>query len=156
MDKIWDRKSFEVGGHWPLWRWWKTQMTTQNRQKSNDTKKKLLDSFHPSIYKTCVRKIHQQSGLAANYIKWTGHSLVDPLLGVITLQIHYRHYLYTHHHIPFGSLTRAWCHNQGLKFSVNPNMNWPIFYLFCHFVFTNITVFVCRCKSNVTMYRLSF
>jgi len=20
MDKIWYRKSFEVGGHWPLWR----------------------------------------------------------------------------------------------------------------------------------------
>jgi len=20
MDKIWDRKSFEVGGHWSLWR----------------------------------------------------------------------------------------------------------------------------------------
>jgi len=20
MDRIWDRKSFEVGGHWPLWR----------------------------------------------------------------------------------------------------------------------------------------
>ena len=20
MDKIWDRNSFEVGGHWPLWR----------------------------------------------------------------------------------------------------------------------------------------
>ena len=20
MDKIWDRKSFEVGGHWLLWR----------------------------------------------------------------------------------------------------------------------------------------
>jgi len=20
MDKIWDRKSFEVGGHWPFWR----------------------------------------------------------------------------------------------------------------------------------------
>jgi len=19
MDTIWDRKSFEVGGHWPLW-----------------------------------------------------------------------------------------------------------------------------------------
>ena len=19
MDKIWDRKSFKVGGHWPLW-----------------------------------------------------------------------------------------------------------------------------------------
>jgi len=25
MDKIWDRKSFEVGGHWPLWRGWKTE-----------------------------------------------------------------------------------------------------------------------------------
>jgi len=23
MDKIWDRKSFEVGGHWQLWRGWK-------------------------------------------------------------------------------------------------------------------------------------
>jgi len=24
MDKIWDRKSSEVWGHWPLWRGWKT------------------------------------------------------------------------------------------------------------------------------------
>ena len=23
MNKIWDRKSFEVGGHWQLWRGWK-------------------------------------------------------------------------------------------------------------------------------------
>jgi len=23
MDKIWDRKSYKVGGHWPLWRGWK-------------------------------------------------------------------------------------------------------------------------------------
>jgi len=29
MDKIWDRKSFDVGGHhWPLWRGWKNRMTT--------------------------------------------------------------------------------------------------------------------------------
>ena len=35
MDKIWDRKSFEVGGQWPLWRGWKNPMTMQNRQKSN-------------------------------------------------------------------------------------------------------------------------
>ena len=34
MDKIWDRKSFEVGGHWPLWGGWNNGMTTQNRQKS--------------------------------------------------------------------------------------------------------------------------
>jgi len=26
MDKIWDRKSFEVGGHWTLWRGWKNWM----------------------------------------------------------------------------------------------------------------------------------
>ena len=39
MDKIWNRKSFEVGGHWPLWRGWKNRMTTQNRQKSNGIKK---------------------------------------------------------------------------------------------------------------------
>ena len=38
MDKIWDRKSFEVRGHWPLWRGRKNRMTTQNRQKSNAKK----------------------------------------------------------------------------------------------------------------------
>ena len=38
MDKIWDTKSFEVGGHWPLWRDAKNRMTTQNRQKSNAKK----------------------------------------------------------------------------------------------------------------------
>jgi len=26
MDKIWDKKSFEVWGHWPLWRGWKNRM----------------------------------------------------------------------------------------------------------------------------------
>jgi len=26
MDKIWYRKSLEVGGHWPLWRGWKKRM----------------------------------------------------------------------------------------------------------------------------------
>jgi len=40
MDKIWDRKSFEVGGHWPLWWGWKKRMTTQNLQKSNAKKTK--------------------------------------------------------------------------------------------------------------------
>ena len=35
MDKIWDRKSFEVGGHWPLWRGRKKRITMQNRQKLN-------------------------------------------------------------------------------------------------------------------------
>jgi len=44
MDKIWDRNSFEVGGHWPLWRGWKKRMTTQNRQKSN-AKKSILENL---------------------------------------------------------------------------------------------------------------
>ena len=44
MDK---RKSFEVGGHWPLWRGWENRMTTQNRQKSNA--KKILISTHPPL-----------------------------------------------------------------------------------------------------------
>jgi len=26
MDKIWNRKSFEVGCHWPLWRGWNNRM----------------------------------------------------------------------------------------------------------------------------------
>jgi len=26
MDQIWDGKSFEVGGHWPLWWGWKKRM----------------------------------------------------------------------------------------------------------------------------------
>ena len=46
MDKIWDRKSFEVGGHWPVW-WIKNRMITQNRQKSNAElfKKNLTSCF---------------------------------------------------------------------------------------------------------------
>jgi len=43
MDKIWDRKSFKVGGHWRLWRGWKKRMTTQNRQMS--TAKNKFDIF---------------------------------------------------------------------------------------------------------------
>ena len=45
MDKIWDKKSFEVGGHWPLWRGWKNRMTTQNRQKVNAKKIQFVFVF---------------------------------------------------------------------------------------------------------------
>ena len=38
MDKIWDRKSFEVGGHWRCGGHEKTRMTTQNRQKVESKK----------------------------------------------------------------------------------------------------------------------
>mgnify|MGYP007091343072 CR=1 FL=1 len=39
MDKIWVRKSFEVGSLAVVAGMKKKQMTTQNRQKSNDNKK---------------------------------------------------------------------------------------------------------------------
>ena len=50
MDKIWDRKSFEVGGHWPLWGGWKKRMTTQNRQKSNAKKEEEEENNYETSY----------------------------------------------------------------------------------------------------------
>ena len=50
MDKIWDRKSFEVGGHWPLWQGRKKRMTTQNRHKSNAKKKKKIIQSGISLF----------------------------------------------------------------------------------------------------------
>jgi len=38
MDKIWDRKSFEVGGLWPLWRGWKNEWPRRT-DKSRTLKK---------------------------------------------------------------------------------------------------------------------
>ena len=38
MYTILDGKSFDVGGHWQLWRVWKHRMTTQKRRKSNAKK----------------------------------------------------------------------------------------------------------------------
>ena len=49
MDQIWDRKSFEVVGHWALWRM-KKQMTTQNRQKSNAKKTLKKNSFKAKVF----------------------------------------------------------------------------------------------------------
>jgi len=50
MDKIWDRKSFEVGCHWPLWRGWKNRMNTQKRQKLNAKNNKTdLNKMHNTI-----------------------------------------------------------------------------------------------------------
>ena len=61
MDKIWDRKSFKVGGHWPLWRGCKKRMTMQNQQKSNAKKNKNVQSSG-SMIQTCC-KIHSSHSL---------------------------------------------------------------------------------------------
>ena len=43
MDKIWDRKSFEVGVHWPLWRGWKTEWPRRT-DKSRTLKKYIKNA----------------------------------------------------------------------------------------------------------------
>jgi len=54
MDKIWDRKSLEVGGHWPLWR-----MIMQNRQKANSKKNKVnLDVKKAPLIKKIIKTIY--------------------------------------------------------------------------------------------------
>jgi len=72
MDEIWDRKSFEVGGHWLLWWGWKKWMTTQNRQKSNAKKKKFnnTDTSHVPVFSSCmyVQCISHKQDLKTNYI----------------------------------------------------------------------------------------
>ena len=81
MDKIWDRKSFEVGGHWPLWRGWKKRMNTQNRQKLNAKKKRRkkricwCDVYCPFnvlwICKTSTVYIHSTVLKAQYNLLWT-------------------------------------------------------------------------------------
>ena len=39
MDKIWDGKSFKVGGHWPLWWEWKKP---NGHAEPTKKKKKIL------------------------------------------------------------------------------------------------------------------
>ena len=51
MDKIWDRKSFKVEGHWPLWRGRKKRMTTQKRQKCI-----TKTNNHDKVKKICIMK----------------------------------------------------------------------------------------------------
>ena len=59
MDKIWDRKSFEVGGHWPLWRGWKNRMTTQNRKKSNAKKNHSRQTIVITTVCICALPCHR-------------------------------------------------------------------------------------------------
>ena len=62
MDKIWDRKSFKVGGHCSLWRGRNKRITTLNRQKS--TAKKKLNCIYfenVSMQETEVPKEQQKS-----------------------------------------------------------------------------------------------
>ena len=53
MDKIWDRKSFEVGGHWQLWRGFQTNDHVEPTKKSNA--KKNWKQCKPKPYKTAIQ-----------------------------------------------------------------------------------------------------
>ena len=53
MDKIWDRKSFEVGGHWPLWREW-----PRRTDKSRTIKKRKKDVQRIPIKSSVFYHIH--------------------------------------------------------------------------------------------------
>ena len=111
MDKIWDRKSFKVGGHWPLWRGWKNRMTTQNRQKSRTLIKKrkekksclspdmtdlpwvewvfyhgILYTLSPRSY-SCIYKWTRYSGtlpLASPQTTWTGNQSTNNKVTVLS------------------------------------------------------------------------
>ena len=62
MDKIWDRKSFEVGCGGDE----KKRMTTQNRQKSN-AKKIILNCIVTNLlYVSCMYIIRSTYGLAVS------------------------------------------------------------------------------------------
>jgi len=69
MDNIWDRKSFEVGGHCPLWREWKKRMTKQNRQKSNAKKQKTKPKQNWSWNSTHSLKTNDFSRVFLSWIK---------------------------------------------------------------------------------------
>jgi len=44
MGKIWDRKSFDIGGHWPLWQGLKkTNDHAEPTKKSNIIKKCIIN-----------------------------------------------------------------------------------------------------------------
>ena len=65
MDKIGDRKSFEVGGHWTFVAGMKKNRTTaQNRQKSN-AKKTLKNKLNISCYFRYFFKIVVWNGSVA-------------------------------------------------------------------------------------------
>ena len=80
MDKIWERKSFKVGGHWPLWRGWKTRMTTQNRQKSNAKKKVPPPKNHYYVQSTFERiPMYEKRALQIWYIIINNNNLSSNL-----------------------------------------------------------------------------
>ena len=66
MDKIWDRKSFEVGGHWPLWRGWKNEWP---RRTDKSRTLKLVYSVKWPVFQDRHRYV---AHLTRQHISYTG------------------------------------------------------------------------------------
>ena len=64
MDKIWDRRSFKVGGHWPLWRGWKNEWPRRTDKSWTLKKPKklfLLSRFFGFFLSTLEMTLHDKS-----------------------------------------------------------------------------------------------
>jgi len=59
MDKIWYRKSFEVRGHWPLWRGWKNKWA--HKTDKSWTLKKTKRTQRLQLHKKCLAFIYTES-----------------------------------------------------------------------------------------------
>ena len=77
MDKIWDRKSFEVKGHWPLWRGWKLEWPCRT-DKSRTLKKErpLYQIGYKSIWlfschvKSTQFHLHLLENVSETFVMW--------------------------------------------------------------------------------------
>ena len=66
MDKIWDRKSFKVGGHWPLWWGWKKRNDhaepTKVERLKNKNKKTMYKYTDTRCYLFCLQLVMASTG----------------------------------------------------------------------------------------------
>jgi len=53
MDQIWGGKSFEDGGHWPLWHVWKNEKGPRRADKSRTLKIKKIKTVIKRFFK-CI------------------------------------------------------------------------------------------------------
>jgi len=90
MENIWDRKSFEVEGHWPFWWGWKNRITTRKRQKLNANKQKLID-LHWKTYKTSVNLTMNQ---IIKLCRWKVLLLIYHCTGLPIVCIKFRLFFY--------------------------------------------------------------
>mgnify|MGYP007133550531 CR=1 FL=1 len=114
MDKFWDRKSFEVRGHWPLWQVWKNKWprridkskTLKNKQKKQNKNYSIILFLGMKLCGCLQRDIFE-------YIKMCG--FINVILFFLVLRLLYSQLTYTCSNWNVCTLT--------FKF-VTPYLNW--------------------------------